>query len=48
MEVTRLGMLDLWCLKRLRESGQAGAAFVWEWEQGLRQGVRDLYECAGV
>ncbi|EMD00666.1 glycoside hydrolase family 5 protein [Baudoinia panamericana UAMH 10762] len=43
----KIGMLDLWCLKRLRESGQGGK-FVWEFEQGLRQGVRSLYEAVGV
>jgi aryl-phospho-beta-D-glucosidase BglC (GH1 family) len=43
----KIGMLDLWVLKRLRESGQGGK-FVWEFEQGLRQGVRDFYECVGV
>lgn len=42
----RIGMLDLWVLKRLRESGQGGR-FVWEFEQGLRQGVRDFYQCVG-
>jgi aryl-phospho-beta-D-glucosidase BglC (GH1 family) len=39
----KIGMLDLWCLKRLRESGQTGN-FVWEFEQGLRQGIRDFCE----
>lgn len=43
----KIGMLDLWVLKRIRESGQKGK-FVWEYEQGLRQGVRDFYECVGV
>ena len=43
----KIGMLDLWCLKRMRESGPTGA-FVWEFEQGMRQGVRDLYSCVGV
>lgn len=43
----KIGMLDLWCLKRFREGGQSGA-LVWEWEHGFRQGVRDFYECAGV
>lgn len=33
-----IGALELWILKRLRESGQSGG-FVWEWEQGFRQGV---------
>ncbi|TKX18959.1 cellulase-like protein 8 [Elsinoe australis] len=43
----KIGMLDLWVLKRLKESGQGGK-FVWEYEQGLRQGIRDFYELAGV
>ncbi|GAB7358001.1 hypothetical protein MBLNU230_g0166t1 [Neophaeotheca triangularis] len=43
----KIGMLDLWVLKRLRESAQGGR-FVWEFEQGLRQGVRDFYKCVGV
>lgn len=42
-----IGMLDLWCLKRIRESGQGGG-FVWEFEQGLRQGVRDFGEAVGT
>ncbi len=33
-----IGSLELWILKRLRESGQTGG-FAWEWEQGVRQGV---------
>ncbi|KAG8628782.1 hypothetical protein KVT40_002647 [Elsinoe batatas] len=43
----KIGMLELWVLKRLKESGQGGK-FVWEYEQGLRQGVRDFYELVGV
>lgn len=43
----KIGMLDLWTLKRLRESGQGGP-FVWEYEQGLRQGIKDFYTCVGV
>ncbi|PNS16146.1 hypothetical protein CAC42_4547 [Sphaceloma murrayae] len=43
----KIGMLDLWVLKRIRESGQGGK-FVWEYEQGLRQGIRDFYGLAGV
>ena len=43
----KIGMLDLWCLKRLRETGQTGG-LVWEFEHGLRQGVRDFYDCVGV
>ena len=43
----KIGMLDLWVLKRLKESGQGGK-FVWEFEQGLRQGVRDFYACVAI
>jgi hypothetical protein len=43
----KIGMLELWVLKRLRDSGQGGA-FAWEFEVGLRQGIRDFYECVGV
>jgi hypothetical protein len=42
----RIGMLELWVLKRIRESGQVGK-FVWEFEQGLRDGVKGFYECVG-
>lgn len=43
----KIGMLDLWVLKRLRESGHGGK-FVWEWEQGFRQGVKAFDEGVGV
>ena len=43
----KIGMLELWILKRIRESGQGGK-FVWEYEQGLRQGVKDFYQLAGI
>lgn len=32
------GCLELWILKRARETGQMGG-FTWEWEHGFRQGV---------
>ncbi|KAF2484249.1 glycoside hydrolase superfamily [Neohortaea acidophila] len=43
----KIGMLDLWCLKRLREGGErlSGGGFGWEFEQGMREGVRDFQEC---
>ncbi|KAK3724362.1 Glucan 1,3-beta-glucosidase 3 [Vermiconidia calcicola] len=44
----RIGMLDLWVLMRLRETGNGVAKFGWEFELGLRQAVRDFYEAAGV
>lgn len=34
-----IGVLELWIMKRLHETGQAVAAFAWEWEHGYRQGV---------
>ncbi|KAL2352882.1 glycoside hydrolase superfamily [Cryomyces antarcticus] len=43
----RIGMLDLWVRKRVVESGQAGR-WLWEFEQGVRKGVAELYELAGV
>lgn len=43
----KIGMLDIWTKKRIIESGQAGK-YLWEFEQGFRQGVRDFYELAGV
>lgn len=43
----KIGMLELWVLKRIRESGQVGAS-VWEFETGLRQGIRGFYESVGL
>ena len=43
----KIGMLDLWVLKRLRDSGTQGQ-FAWEYEHGLRQGVRDFCECVDL
>jgi len=43
----KIGCLDLWVRKREAESGQAGQ-FVWEWEQGFRQGVGDFGALVGV
>jgi aryl-phospho-beta-D-glucosidase BglC (GH1 family) len=38
----KIGMLEMWILKRLRESGYRGG-FTWLFEQGLRKGVSDFY-----
>ncbi|MCJ1387692.1 Glucan 1,3-beta-glucosidase 3 [Xylographa bjoerkii] len=35
----KIGLLDLWILKRLRDLRAVGN-FVWEWEHGFRQGVK--------
>ena len=43
----KIGMLDLWVLKRIKESGQGGK-FVWEFEQGFRQGVKDFNHSVGL
>ena len=43
----RIGCLEIWAKKRLLESGQGGA-FVWEWEQGLRAGVKTFNRIVGI
>lgn len=42
-----LSCLDIWVKKRLLESGQGGA-FVWEWEQGFRAGVKAFNAVIGM
>jgi hypothetical protein len=42
-----IGLLDLWVLKRLQESGQVGQ-YVWEFETGMRQGIEAFVGAAGV
>jgi hypothetical protein len=37
----RIRNLELWVMKRIRESGFHGK-FVWEFEQGLRRGIKDF------
>ncbi|KAI9794540.1 MAG: Glucan 1,3-beta-glucosidase 3 [Peltula sp. TS41687] len=43
----KIGMLEVWVRKRIRDSGQGGR-FVWEFEQGLRKGISDFYAVVGV
>jgi hypothetical protein len=43
----KIGNLEIWVLKRIRESGFRGG-FVWEFEQGLRKGIQDFYAIVGV
>ena len=43
----KIGMLDIWVKKRITESGQGGQ-YLWEFEQGLRQGVLDFYRLARI
>ena len=44
--VDKIGLLDLWILKRLRQLGPVGE-FVWEWEHGFRQGVESAQKALG-
>ena len=43
----KIGMLEIWILKRIRESGYRGG-FTWLFEQGLRKGIADLYATIGI
>lgn len=38
----RIGMLELWILKRIRDSGLTETLFMCEFEQGLRRGISDF------
>jgi hypothetical protein len=47
----RIGALDLWVLKRMKEERCADkdtCGLGWEWEQGFRTGVKDFYAVVGV
>ena len=47
----KIGALDLWVLKRMKEQRVARrdeCPFGWEWEQGFRAGVRAFEECVSV
>jgi aryl-phospho-beta-D-glucosidase BglC (GH1 family) len=43
----KIGCLDLWLRKRIGESGMVGPS-VWEFEQGMRKGISNFYECVRV
>ncbi|PZC88792.1 glucan 1,3-beta-glucosidase [Pyrenophora tritici-repentis] len=43
----RIGMLELWVLKRVRESGYRGG-FTWLFEQGVRKGIQDYSAAIGA
>ncbi|KAJ8108963.1 hypothetical protein OPT61_g7806 [Boeremia exigua] len=43
----RIGMLELWILKRLKDSGYRGG-FTWLFEQGLRKGISDFYSAVSI
>ncbi|KAF2199115.1 glycoside hydrolase [Delitschia confertaspora ATCC 74209] len=44
---SKIGCLESWVLKRIKESGFRGP-FVWEFEQGLRKGIVDFSEAIGM
>jgi hypothetical protein len=47
----KIGALDLWVLKRMREEKCAdrdACGFGWEWEHGFRKGVKDFYAAIGI
>ncbi|KAF2875445.1 glucan 1,3-beta-glucosidase-like protein [Massariosphaeria phaeospora] len=46
-KANKIGSVELWVLKRIRESGFQGD-FVWEYEQGLRRGIFDFNAVAGI
>lgn len=43
----KIGMREIWILKRIKESGYRGG-FMWEFEQGMRKGMQDFYSCVGL
>ncbi|KAL5381720.1 hypothetical protein PMIN06_010551 [Paraphaeosphaeria minitans] len=43
----RVGNVELWVLKRIRESGFKGD-LVWEFEQGVRRGIHDFNAVVGI
>ncbi|KAL6717676.1 Glucan 1,3-beta-glucosidase 3 [Lecanora helva] len=44
MGADTIGCVELWIMKRLRESKQSGG-LQWEWEHGFRQGVGTFNDC---
>ena len=47
----KIGALDLWILKRMKEEGvvdRAKCGFGWIWEQGFRRGMSDFYQTVKV
>jgi hypothetical protein len=43
----KIGMLEMWILKRIRESGYKGES-TWLFEHGLRKGIQDVYATVGL
>jgi aryl-phospho-beta-D-glucosidase BglC (GH1 family) len=42
-----IGCLDIWVKKRLGDAAQSGP-FAWEWEQGLRAGIKAFQDIVGI
>lgn len=38
----KIGMLEIWIMKRIKDSGYTGA-HTWDFEQGLRKGISEFY-----
>lgn len=43
----KIGWVEMWVLKRIRESGFRGE-YVWEFEQGVRRGIHDFEMIVGI
>ncbi|KAF2757951.1 glycoside hydrolase [Pseudovirgaria hyperparasitica] len=44
----RIGAIEAWTLKRCRESGMVDSGWMWEWEVGLRKGIKDFEQTVGI
>lgn len=44
----KIGMLELWLLRRMRQAGMGGERFAWEWEAGFRKAVGDSEDAVAV
>jgi hypothetical protein len=44
----RIGCLEVWILKRLRDCNQCGCQYAWKFEQGFRKGMYDLEHAVGI
>ena len=46
----KIGCLDVWVQKRMRETGSTKeqASLGWEWEHGFRKGIADFYNTVGI
>lgn len=44
----KIGALDMWVRKRMIDAGLMGVEFAWEFEQGLRHGIKTFEELVGL